>query len=755
MWQWAFCAAVIGQVWWSGHWMFWCLGLLLLPFCWCGPWRKLMWPLLVMIVGGLWAAYQVQHTLSHWFPTNHIGSTVVVQGEVVPFSWQEGHTHYGAERYSFVLKGQFQVDEKPHQGLIRLAYYPDKKEILSPLSGGEKITVKARLKPPHSTVNQGQLSRAQMDFSRGVIAQGTMRELLAREPARTGVGRWREQISTRLQQALAPWPRAQALLPALVVADRRHLSDEQWQQYRGSGTAHLLAISGLHVSLVAGFVWWLARVLLLPWLPQHRVAAVYAAIPAALAALGYAALAGFSLPTQRAFIMCAAMLWFFAQGRTVSMFTGFGYACVGVLLWAPLSVVDPSLWLSFGAVLALLLLISVGQRLSWWRAQLMLSFGVGALGAWWFGSWGLLSPLANWVLIPVFAWCIVPLALLLVLGVPAAWLAPLIELAIALCEQWLLALSPWQWQLQSAMGLWGLAALLVVALLAFMPRPPVALGAVLLLLLPWGWPRDTSPSLGEFDYITLDVGQGLASVIRTRHHLLLYDTGPTWGYGNAGDTVLVPWLKRQPQTLSLGIISHSDSDHSGGYEAIQAFKPKMQWLAGEPEYHLGAQQCWRGQNWQWDGVQFEVLWPPAGIRLKEHNNYSCVIQVQGEQGSVLLTGDIHRASEQWLAKHQRFSQPMVLQVPHHGSATSSSYGFLRALAPRYAVASNGFANGFGHPPAHIIERYKALNITLLSTSESGMIVFPWRGHHNSTPIQWRYQYPRSWYLNNEVNTLLD
>ena len=745
MWQWAFCAAVVWQVWAGSHWGYWLWWLLLLPFCAGGARRKYAFAILALILGAWWAAWHVQGALAMWLPKSHIGETLLVRGEVVPFSWQETETHYGAKRYSFTVNAQFITQDKHHQGVVRLAYYPSPEDALTPFRGGESVVLKARLKPPHSTVNEGLLSRVQLDFARGVIAQGTVQHIVSRDPAAQGLSWWREQISYRLRQQLASWPQAQALLPALVVADRRHVTESQWRRFRESGTAHLLAISGLHVSLVAGLVWWLGRLALLPWLPRGQVAAVYAAGPAMVAALAYAALAGFSLPTQRALIMCLALMWFFVRGRTASLFSGFRYAFLGVLLWAPLSVADPSFWLSFCAVFLLLVLITVGQKLSWWRAQLVLSFGVGALGAWWFGSWGVLAPLANWVLIPVFAWCVVPLALLMALGVPVAWLAPVVNLAITLCEQWLQLLEPWQLQLSGASGVWELMALLFAMVMIFMPRLPVASWVLLIPLLPWLWPQDTAPMHGEFDFVTLDVGQGLATVIRTRHHLLLYDTGPSWGYGDAGKSVLVPWLQRQPQQLTLGVISHSDTDHSGGSESIQQVWPDIHWLAGEPQYHHGAQACWRGQQWRWDGVDFEVLWPPAGLRLHEHNNYSCVIQVQGRFGAVLLTGDIHRPVEFWLAKHQRFLHNSVLQVPHHGSATSSSYSFLKTLMPRYAVVSHGFANAFRHPHWQVEQRYKALNIALLSTAESGMIVFPVRDHHNSTPIQWRYKYPRSWY----------
>lgn len=749
MWQWMFCAAVVWQVWQGNHWFYWLLPLFLLPFYWCLPRPKYLYAGCALVMGGLWASLQVQNTLAMWLPEKYMGESLLLQGEVEPFSWREGRTHYGAVRYGFVLNAVFKAGEKQFSGKVRLAYYPAAEEVIKPFKGGERVQVEARLKPPNGTVNEGVLSRVQLDFARGIIAQGTVRTIKSREPPQLGLALWREKISAELRDKLNSWPRAQRLVPALVVADKRHLTEQEWQRYRESGTAHLLAISGLHVSLVAGFAWLFGRwvLLLLPFV--KGVAQVYAVWPALLAALIYAALAGFSLPTQRALIMCAAMMLYFARGQAVGVFTCFRYACFAVLLWAPLSVVDPSFWLSFGAVLALLVLFFVGQRVTWWRTQLMLSFGVGALGAWWFGSWGLLSPLANWVLIPLFAWCLVPMSLLMVLGLPAKWLAPVLEVGIWLSEKWLLWLEPWQWQLQGARSFLALIGLVLVALVVFLPRLPFAPWVLISWLLPWLWPSAQAPDVGGFDYITLDVGQGQASVIRTQNHLLLYDTGPTWGAGNAGESILIPWLQQQSQTLGLGVISHGDSDHSGGAKAVRNKWPKLEWLTSEPDLFQGAQACWRGQSWQWDGVDFHVLWPPAGLKLKERNNASCVIKVSGAYGEVLLTGDIHRPVEFWLTRHEKFNQGIVLQVPHHGSATSSSYAWIKALKPSYAIVSNGYANPFNHPNKHVEKGYKALNVTLLTTAESGMIVFLMRDHHNSPPIQWRYAYPRSWYLINK------
>lgn len=746
MWQWAFCLAIVFQVHHGSLWhgVAWGLCLLLLPLV--KGIRPLPSVLLALSVGGLWAAWHLEQGLAARVPAQWIGESLSLEGEVLPFSWQETQTHYGAPRYGVMVKVKAVAGQQRHRGILRLAYYPNPEEQMAPLFGGERVRFTAKLKPPHGTLNEGLVSSQQLDLARGVIGRGTVVAWEERDGAAPGLSRWREALSARLTAQLAPWPKAQRLVPALMVADRRHITTTEWQQYRESGTAHLLAISGLHVSLVAGACWWLFRHLLIRIKPLAHQATLYAVLPAFLATLAYAALAGFSLPTQRALLMCAAFMGSLVARQEVAVFSGLRWAAVGVLAWAPLSVLDPSFWLSFGAVAALLCLLAISKRLVWWRAQLLLSLGVGALGAWWYGAWGLLSPLANGVLIPLFAWCIVPLGFLLVLGVPAHWVAPVLELAIGFSDTWLQWLAPLQWQLKSTLGPMALLGVVLGALLLVVPRAPMAKVAVLPLFLPWWWPQHALPEQGEFDYVVFDVGQGLASVIRTRHHLLLYDTGPTWGQGDAGQSILVPWLKKQPQGLSLGILSHSDSDHTGGFAAVHEAWPGVPWLAGEPGAHSPVRPCWRGQQWQWDGVNFTVLWPPAGLKLQEHNNYSCVLLVKGKFGTVLLTGDIHRPVEFWLARHEPLPEVDVLQVPHHGSRTSSSFSFLKRVQPRLALASHGYANGFGHPHAQVVNHYKALNIPLFSTAEGGMIVFPSREYHNSTPIQWRYRYPRRWYF---------
>lgn len=744
MWQWSFCAALVAQTYLALPWPWALMPLLLLRYVPAlRQQQAFVAAMLAAVLALCWGSWHVAQAQQRWWPEALEGQAVTVRAQVQAFSWQAAGQRFGQQRYTLRLRLLPHQTGVPSRGMLQLSYYAPLGEPVPALAGGAIVLAQVKVKRPHGTVNEGVLDSAQLDFARGVVGRGTLVAVQQQSLPRFSLAHVRETISARLVQALAPWPTAAALVPALVVADRRGLSEAQWQQYRASGTAHLLSISGLHVSLVAGLAWAISRWCL--WLlPLRQVGPRLALVPALLAATLYAALAGFALPTQRALIMAAVMMLAVARGRTGGIAAGFKAALVVVLLCQPLSALDPSFWLSYLAIAALLVLFYLGVHGLWWRAQWLLSVALGALGAWWFGSWGALAPLANMLLIPLFAWCVVPLALLLAMGVPVAWLGPVLAWAIHVGEQWLALLAPWQGQLGApntplALGLFAVAVLLVC-----LPRLPFARALLLLLCVPWLWPRGQLPPVGSFDFVVFDVGQGQATAIRTRHHLLLFDTGLEWGGGDTGASILLPWLARQRQLLTLGIISHADSDHSGGWHSVRAQHPHVRWLSGEPGRLPGTQACWRGQHWQWDGVQFAVLWPPAGLPLSQSNNNSCVLRVTGAHGEVLLTGDIHKAVEFWLARHEDFTPGAILQAPHHGSNTSSSYAFLRAVAPSYVVFSHGYRNAFGHPAAAVVKRYQQAQVPVLSTANSGMIVFHLRGQHNSKPQQWRVHKPRPW-----------
>ena len=613
---------------------------------------------------------------------------------------------------------------------------------------GDELRFEARLRRPRGRVNQGGQDAARLDLARGIGARGSLAELHEQHrPARSRQA-WRQGISEEVRERVGRHEAAARLLPALVAGDRRYLEDRDWRLLQRTGTAHLMAISGLHVSLVAGLVWWLARWLLAPLTRQDRpTARQLAVVPALLAACGYAALAGFALPTVRALVMNLVALAALALRLRPPLPAALGCALMAVLLPDPLAVVDNSFWLSFTAVALLLLLAmaapggtTVGTAV---RVQLVLALALGAVTGWLFLHWGVLSPLANLLMVPLFSLLIVPLALLGAL-LPGTGVLLIAGAELLDGGWWVLGLmdraNP---VLPPPPDLWVLALVVVGVLVLALPRLGVPPWLALACALPWWWPSQDTPQAGDFDLVVLDVGQGQALAVRTRNHLVLYDAGPAWPGGSAGRAVVRPWVRRQRQPVSLALISHGGRAHAGGLEALRDLIPEGRLYSGEPERVSGARACRRGQRWRFDGVEVRVLWPEPGLPLRHPGNRSCVVRVQGESGSALLTGGIHQPVEHWLARHE--GRPVtVLQAPSLGSARASGFTFLRTLQPEFAFASAGHGNPFGHPAKKARRRYRILEIPLAVTADSGMIVFRVRASHNAAPLEWRRRHPRPW-----------
>ncbi|MBZ2188020.1 DNA internalization-related competence protein ComEC/Rec2 [Alcanivorax sp. JB21] len=731
---------------------------------------------LLVIAGMGWGQYHVNRALAGWLPPSLAGITLEMAGRVADLPATDTLGPGGAARSRFHLTDARVTGALPDgqawPGRHRVALtfnYPDgaHPDALTQIRAGDELRLTVRLYPPRGWVNAGSFDRARLDLARGIAARGTVQTLMAQQRQPRTVAAWRERLSQRLHQRLAQQPLAQRILPALVTADRRGLTDTDWALLQRTGTAHLMAISGLHITLVAGLVWSVARWLLTPLLsPRGVSAARWAVLPAMTVALGYAVLAGFGLPARRALIMTVVGLAALATRHAVSLPRVLLIALTAVLWYDPLAALDNGFWLSFGAVGLLCLCRAGSGLLGLLRAQWVLSLGLGAFSAWLFGAWGWVGPIANLVLVPVFSLLLVPLllcgALLPGAGSPTGSPEPLTVPLTAPLGELLLALSGWLLQgcwvflsgleqvnamLPPPAGLLAVALVLVASLLLVMPRLPWPRAAALVLLLPWLWPAADRPDYGDFDLVVFDVGQGQAVAVRTRHQLILYDMGPGWGGGDAGRAVVTPWLRRQRLPVTLAFVSHGDLDHAGGLASLMPWLGRAPVLSGEPFRSPGTVPCVNGQHWDRDGVRIEVLWPAAQIPLRSPNNRSCVVRISGRHGAALLTGDIYHAVEFALLEREAHSGALradLLLVPHHGSATSSSYAFLRAVGPRWALASAGYANRHGHPAAQIRQRYAELGIAFKVSYETGMIVFPMRGSHNPAPLLWRERFPVAW-----------
>jgi competence protein ComEC len=386
--------------------------------------------------------------------------------------------------------------------------------------------------------------------------------------------------------------------------------------------------------------------------------------------------------------------------------------------------------------------------------QLVMTVALLPLTLWFFGEASLVGALSNLIAVPFVSFVIVPcalLGLLLLLLVPAA-ATPVLTLAAAFAhaQWWLLErMASWpgaHWYLPGvtpvALGLATLGALWL-----FMPRgwPLRALGAV--LFLPLLWPVQAAPATGGFQAWVLDVGQGLAVIVRTRHHALVYDTGARYPSGfDLGAAVVVPALHALGiGRLDLLMISHADNDHVGGARAVAKAFGDAERYAGEPErMPVSMHACRAGQAWQWDGVRLRVLWPRPGTVAKR-NDRSCVLAVEGTGGRLLLTGDISSRVEPAVAAALDSPRPTVLVVPHHGSRYSSDAAFIAAVAPVQALVSAGWHNRFGHPHPLTVARYADAGVPLLNTAERGAIEVD--APPAAAPVvaaTWRQRDPRYW-----------
>lgn len=680
----------------------------------------------VALAGGLWTTQAAHHGLAARLPHALEGQNLTVVGRVADLPRNE------PQRARFTLRVESAHTAQGTQvpGLRRLGLSWYRPPAVTPRVG-ERWQLQVRLKRPRSLSDPGSFDYAGWAFAHGIDATGYVYHDYATRlaPAGAGLGPLRARIAEAVHQALpaSPWA---GLVAGLAVGARGGITQAQWRTLRTTGTSHLLAISGLHLGLVAALVFLLTSLIVrrIPALTRRIPARLTAAGAGMLAALVYAALAGFSLPTQRALIMLAAPLLALLWRRRLGVGVAVGLAAVVVTLITPLAVLSASFWLSFGAVSVLAWGLAGHHGRGWLRPQWVVSLGLIPLLALFFGRIPVLGPLANLVAIPVVGWLAVPPALAGALAemLHAGWGAPLFHAAAFVLAhfwpflEWLQARSFATVAVSPAP--WALAAAVLGTILLLAPRGLGVRLAGLGLLVPLFWPPVPGVLPGNYRVTVLDVGQGLAAVVRTRHHVLLVDTGPRWwGGSDAGRSIVIPYLRaRGLGEPSEVVLSHADSDHSGGLASIERQWPNLFVLSGVSG---AAHPCHRGEHWQWDGVTFRILGPDQGAQ-GSRNNRACVLKVSGPGGSVLFPADIERDGEQSLLNDgaERLAA-QVLIAPHHGSATSSTPAFVRAVHPRYVVFATGYRNRYHFPRPQVVARYRALGARLLNTVHTGAITF--------------------------------
>ncbi len=523
------------------------------------------------------------------------------------------------------------------------------------------------------------------------------------------------------------------------------MDEHEWAVARATGIPHLIAISGLHIALFASFGVFIVRGLwrLLPTLALRWPAPMIEAVVSLLFGTVYAMLAGFGLPTRRALVMIAALLVANLARRARAPVQGLALAVIVLLAWNPLCVLSAGFWLSFVGVGWLMFCLGGSTQRRVWRHELVGAQGVASLGLlplsiWFFGQSSLIGPIANLVAVPWICFLVLPLTVLagLIMLVSPMIGAPLLQVAGWAMQSlwWLLEkMASWPGALWffPEPSLWALALAMLGALWLLLPRGMPARSLGLLLLLPLLWPARTPLAEGEFEVYMLDVGQGLAMIVRTREHALIYDAGARYPSGfDLGDAAVVPAL----HALGIGhvdrmILSHGDNDHAGGAAAVLAAFPSVPVESGEPDrLQVAAKQCLAGESWTWNSVVFRIVHPHLPLSERD-NDRCCVIDVRSGDSELVLSGDITATVEDEVAAAiMPVASLLTLQVPHHGSKTSSSAGFLTALQPAYALVSAGYRNHFNHPDPGVVARYTQAGSDLINTAQSGFVHMRFGAH---------------------------
>jgi len=708
------------------------------PLALCAlAWRILRLPA-TFILGFLWAALWAGSALDPSLDPAVEGKTILIEGQVLdrPESISPRQRRF----LFFIARLDAGQGWSDFRGKVRLSLYSSDLRVAS----GERWQFAVRLKRPHGFSNPGGFDFERWLFQQriratGYVRQDKVRNRLLADADVSVINRFR----SRLMNAYDTMPTRKpslALIRALTIGDRSRLSTSQWAVLRATGTSHLVAISGLHVSLVAGLIFWLTRFL---WLrcgnlaercPANKVAAVTAVI----AALAYALLAGFGIPARRALIMVSLFMLAVVCDQNISLSRTIALAATITLLLDPLSVLSSGWWLSFWAVTTIAYCIAGrhgtrGFAQKWLYMHIVLAFSMVPLLLIFFQQASVIAPLANILAVPFVGMIIVPVAL-----------AGVLVFSISECVgEWVLQAGAglmslgWPW-LKGLAGLeqvlwhphqpvtWTLVPAVTGLCLLFVPRGIPGRWLALLMFLPLVAVELPRPEWGEARVNVLDVGQGLSAVVQTRYHTLVYDTGPRFSETfDTGQAVVVPFLRHSGvRKLDTLVVSHGDNDHIGGVNSLLAEYPVDTLLTSVPEKLPGinAEHCERGQQWTWEGVSFNVLHPAKDSPL-QGNDTSCILHIESAGGqSVLLTGDIEAPAEQVLLQSRRPQlAAAVLVVPHHGSDTSSTPAFIKAVGPDVALFPSGYRNRYGFPKAAVLDRYAAIHAEMFETGLGGAL----------------------------------
>jgi competence protein ComEC len=708
--------------------------------------QRLACAALALACGGLLgfgaAAWRAQARLAQALPAAFEGRDLVVTGIVSGLP----QPRQPATRFLFDVESWGASNAGDWPRTLSLAWYA-RQDGLPRVTPCERWRLIVRLKRARGLANPHAFDFEAWALERGIRATGYVRGEEARLlDARVDgwpctLHRWRAGVRDAMQARLAEAPRS-GVLVALAIGDQDAIGERDWETFWRTGVGHLMSISGLHITMLAAlafaataFLW-----VRMPGLALRLPAPKAACVAGVIAALAYTLMTGYAVPSQRTLAMLATVAACVMAGRHGSPSRVLALSAIAVVALDPWSVLAPGFWLSFGAVASIFHAMSLrtgrpGKLHAAFLEQLAVTVAMLPMLVALFQQVSLVSPLANAFAIPLVSLGVVPLTLAgAFLPFPA-----LLDAAHALLQAVMWALerlaawppavleshAPEPWTVACAMA--GCAWLLAPRGFP-MRRCALAWVAPLFLVGP------ARPPPGEAWIDVLDVGNGLAVVVRTATHALAYDAGPGWsGDADTGNRVVVPSLRGEGVSrLDALVISHADDDHAGGAASV-AMSREPRWMLSSlapshPLHDLVAPslRCEAGGHWRWDGVAFDVLHPAAEIyslpgRRKE-NDRGCVVRVATAGHSMLLAADVEaRAESEMVARAPALLRSEILLVPHHGSKTSSTAAFLDAVAPRVAIFSVGYRNRFHHPHPSVVARYSAHGIAALRTDEEGAL----------------------------------
>lgn len=736
------------------------LSVILISLTFFKPFFSSNWILLFVAccLGFSWSLIIAHQRLTQQLPKILEGKTLMAKGRILTIP----ENHSGAVRFDFLIQNLETSVAIRYPVPVRIkGYFYKNSKVLTDFKKGDIWQFALRLRRPRAFWNPGSFDYQAELFQQNICATGYLLDkypwyLIQRANAYYFIDNLRQKITENVKKALQDYPLV-GLISALTTGIRCEITDEQWQVMRGTGTNHLFAISGLHLAFIAGMIYWIVRFICcrLPYVTLYIPAPKIASALTLLSAIFYSALAGFAIPTQRALLMLSVFSLAIIKRRYLSSWHSFYLALLIILIIEPFSVLSASFWLSFTAVI--LIFYAVSNRIkplknwrAWCRIQLTVSLGLIPLSLLFFHQISWISFAANLIAIPTIGFLILPLSLL-------GSLLSLVSLAfgshILIFAEQLLELL---WKVLNFFSEIRLAQYY-----AYLASPCILISSLmgmLLLLAPKGMParclgfiwilplffgQIQRPEYGDIWIHLLDVGQGLASVVRTQHHVLIYDTGPRLSPSfDAGKLVVLPFLQTiGVQKVNLMVISHGDNDHSGGAMIILKQIQVDRVLSSIPKKFLPniVNLCEEKMHWQWDGISFEILYPP-----KHHfyigNNSSCVLKISNRLQSILLVGDIEKAAESYLIHaKQKDLQSTVLIVPHHGSKTSSSIEFLNLVQPLNALFPTGFHNRFKFPHKIVLNRYQRLGSKIYNTATQGTITLKLNTFSNTIQAETYYE----------------